>query len=95
MSGIWRQVSPFSGAINSAIFIIIFAFRIYFHRVQNVHTEIEEYRKNLESLVRERTGQLKETNEALQKEIAERMQAEEELIQSNILKIRVYKHIYI
>jgi PAS domain-containing protein len=84
MSGIWKQVSPFSGAINTAIFIIIFAFGIYFHRVQNAHAEIETYRKNLESLVRERTGQLKETNKALQNEIAERKQAEEELIQSNI-----------
>ncbi len=84
MSDIWKQISPFSGAINSAIFIIIFAFGIYFHRVQKVHTEIEEYRKNLESLVQERTGQLKETNEALQNEIAERIQAEKELKQSNI-----------
>ena len=84
MSDIWKQISPFSGAINSAIFIIIFAFGIYFHRVQKVHTEIEEYRKNLESLVQERTGQLEETNEALQNEIAERIQAEKELRQSNI-----------
>jgi len=84
MPDIWKQISPFSGAINSAIFIIIFAFGIYFHRVQKVHTEIEEYRKNLESLVQERTGQLKETNETLQNEIAERIQAEKELRQSNI-----------
>ena len=84
MSDIWKQISPFSGAINSAIFIIIFAFGIYFHRVQKVHTEIEEYRKNLESLVQERTGQLEETNETLQNEIAERIQAEKELRQSNI-----------
>jgi len=84
MPGIWKHISPFSGAINSAIFIIIFAFGIYFHRVQNVHTEIEEYRKDLEALVKERTGQLKEVNYALQNEIAERMQAEEGLRQSNI-----------
>jgi len=84
MPEIWTQISPFSGAINSAIFIIIFAFGIYFHRVQNVHTEIEVYRKNLESIVKERTGQLKETNKALQLEITERMQAEEGLRQSNI-----------
>jgi PAS domain-containing protein len=84
MFDIWKQISPFSGAINSAIFIIIFAFGIYFHRVQKVHTEIEEYRKNLESLVQERAGQLEETNETLQNEIAERIQAERELRQSNI-----------
>ena len=84
MPDIWKQISPFSGAINTAIFIIIFAFGIYFHRVQKVHTEIEEYRKNLESIVKERTGQLKEINIALQNEITERTQAEEELRQSNI-----------
>ncbi len=61
MSDIWKQISPFSGAINSAIFTIIFAFGIYFHRVQKVHIEIEEYRKDLESIVKKRTGQLKET----------------------------------
>ena len=84
MPGIWAHISPFSGAINSAIFIIIFAFGIYFHRVQKVHTEVEAYRKNLESLVRERTGQLKEVNIALQNEISERVQIEKELRQSNI-----------
>lgn len=81
---LWEQIAPFSGAINSAIFIIIFAFGIYFHRVQKVHTEIEDYRKNLESLVKERTQQLKEANRALQIEITERTLAEKELRQANI-----------
>ena len=84
MPHIWKQISPFSGAINSAIFIIIFAFGIYFHRVQKVHTEIEEYRKDLESIVKKRTVQLKETNKALQLEITERMLAERDLRQSNL-----------
>jgi len=84
MPEIWKQISPFSGAINSATFIIIFAFGIYFHRVQRVHTEIEEYRKNLESLVLKRTEQLEETNTALHNEIAERVQAEKKLKQSHI-----------
>jgi len=84
MPGIWNQISPFSGAVNSAIFIIIFAFGIYFHRVQKVHEEIEKFRKNLESLVDERTTQLTETNQALQNEIAERVHIENELRQANI-----------
>jgi len=84
MTGLWNLISPFSGAINSAIFIIIFAFGIYFHRVQKVNLEIEKYRKDLESLVAERTGQLKETNRALQNEILERKHFEEELRLSNI-----------
>ena len=84
MTAAWNLISPFSGAINSAIFIIIFAFGIYFHRVQKVNLEIEKYRKDLESLVVERTGQLKDTNKALQNEISERRHVEEELRQANI-----------
>lgn len=84
MPDIWDQFAPFSGAINSAIFIIIFAFGIYFHRVQKVHVEIEKYRKNLESVVIERTAQLKESNRALQNEINERTHIEDELRQANI-----------
>ncbi|MFC1837706.1 hypothetical protein ACFLYW_03395 [Thermodesulfobacteriota bacterium] len=80
----WNHISPFSGAVNSAIFIIIFAFGIYFHRVQKVHTEIEEYREGLESLVKDRTAQLKETNFALHNEIYERSKIENELRQANI-----------
>ena len=79
----WKQISPFSGAINSAMFIVIFAFGIYFHRVQKVHAEIEQYRKNLESLVVERTGQLKKSNKALQNEINERKQIEKALMESD------------
>ena len=63
---IWKQISPFSGAVNSAMFIVIFAFGIYFHRVQKVHAEIEQYRKNLETLVEKRTVQLEDANTALQ-----------------------------
>jgi len=84
MTSAWNQIAPFSGAINSAIFIIIFAFGIYFHRVQKVNMEIEKYRINLESLVTERTAQLNETNDALQNEIIERRHIEDELRQSNI-----------
>jgi len=84
LSDTWNLIAPFSGAINSAIFIIIFAFGIYFHRVQKVNLEIERYRKNLESLVHDRTSQLNKSNLALQNEIVERKNIEEELRQSNI-----------
>lgn len=84
MPSVWNRISPFSGAINTATFIIIFAFGIYFHRVQRVNLEIEKYRINLESLVSERTAQLNELNKALQIEIADRRHIEEELRQSNI-----------
>lgn len=84
MTNAWEQIAPFSGAINSAIFIIIFAFGIYFHRVQKVHLEIEKYRKNLEAVVVERTAQLNESNMALQNEIDERTHVENELRRSNL-----------
>jgi PAS domain S-box-containing protein len=79
---IWKQISPFSGAINSAIFIVIFAFGIYFHRFQKVHLEIEKYKNNLELLVKERTAELAKTNSALENEIIERREAEEKIRQS-------------
>ncbi len=84
MSSVWNRIAPFSGAINSAIFIIIFAFGIYFHRVQKIHSEIEKYRIGLESLVKERTQQLQETNIALHNEIFERSLAQKELKQAYI-----------
>ncbi len=84
MPAAWEQIAPFSGAINSAIFIIVFAFGIYFHRVQKVHVEIEKYRKNLEAVVVERTAQLNDSNKALQNEINERTHIEDELRQSNL-----------
>ncbi len=84
MPAAWEHISPFSGAINSAIFIIIFAFGLYFHRVQKVHLEIEKYRRNLEEVVVERTGQLNESNKALQNEINERQHIENELRRANL-----------
>ncbi|NIM06687.1 MAG: histidine kinase, partial [Armatimonadetes bacterium] len=41
--------------------------------------ELTEYRDHLQELVEERTAELRRANERLQKEIAEREQAEEEL----------------
>ncbi len=79
---IWKQISPFSGAINSATFIVIFAFGIYFHRFQKVHLEVERYKNNLELLVEERTAELAKTNAALENEIIERREAEEKIRQS-------------
>lgn len=55
---VWQRISPYSGASNTAIFIIIFAFSIYFHRLRKVHLQVEEYRHHLEYLVRERTSEL-------------------------------------
>ncbi|MCP3923282.1 MAG: diguanylate cyclase [Desulfobacterales bacterium] len=50
MSGLWLQIAPFSGAINTAIFIIIFALGIFFHRIHKVHLEMEKNREKLKHL---------------------------------------------
>ena len=79
---IWKAISPFSGAVNSAAFVIIFSFSVYFHRFQKVHAEVESYRNNLEQLIAQRTTQLEEKNIALQNEIIERRKVENDLRQS-------------
>ncbi len=61
----WRAIAPYSGAFNSATFIVIFAFGIYFHRSQTLQTEREKYRDNLEVLIEERTAELARKNRDL------------------------------
>ena len=59
---VWRSISPFSGAVNTATFMVIFSFCIYFNRLKGVHLQVEKYRSGLEDLVKERTRQLEESN---------------------------------
>ncbi|MDD5758016.1 MAG: PAS domain S-box protein [Desulfobulbaceae bacterium] len=79
---LWKQISPFSGAINSTTFVVIFAFGIYFHRFQKVHFEVERYRNNLEGMIAKRTTELEEINIRLSEEIAERKHVEYSLKES-------------
>ncbi len=69
---IWHILSPFSGAINTATFFIIFAFSLYYQRVKIIHTELEDYKNNLEEMVALRTAELEETNFSLENEVTER-----------------------
>ncbi|MDH3329057.1 MAG: PAS domain S-box protein [Desulfobulbaceae bacterium] len=82
MNHVWQVISPFSGAVNSAAFIIIFAFGIYFQRFRKIHGELEEYKDNLEELVAERTNELEKVNVFLEDENRQRKQAEEGLRQT-------------
>jgi signal transduction histidine kinase/ActR/RegA family two-component response regulator len=61
-SWLWQAISPYSGAVNSATFIVIFAFGIYFHRFQTIQTELEMYKDNLEILIEQRTAELESKN---------------------------------
>lgn len=79
---VWRQLSPFSGAINTVTFVVIFAFGIYFQRIQKVHLEIEKYKTNLEEMIATRTAELEETNIVLADEIIEREYTEQALKES-------------
>ena len=76
LAAVWAEISPFSGAANSAVFMIIFAFSIYFQRFQRMHLELRDYKNNLEQLVAERTAELEEEN-------IQRQTAQEELRQVN------------
>jgi len=89
---VWKQISPFSGAINSATFIVIFAFGIYFQRIQKVHLEVEKYQDHLEEFVEERTFELAAANKSLQKEIVERVKVEEELEESRATLVNVFNN---
>jgi len=61
----WRAIAPYSGAINSTTFIVVFAFGIYFRRSQIIQIEIDRYRHNLEGLIDERTAELARKNQDL------------------------------
>jgi len=64
-SATWQVIAPYSGAFNSATFMIIFAFGIHFHRSQTLQSEREKYRDNLEVLIEERTAELARKNHDL------------------------------
>jgi len=66
MGNIWKQISPFSGAINSATFIVVFSFSIYFRHFKRVHLEIDKYKIHLEDMISERTAELGKANITLQ-----------------------------
>lgn len=66
MENIWAQVAPFSGAVNSATFIVIFALSLSFYRFQKVHSEIEHYKDNLEVMIKIRTEELENSKNTLE-----------------------------
>ncbi len=71
MVSTWKEIAPYSGSINTATFIIAFAFSLYFFRSYKVHLELEMHRNQLEELVRNRTAELATKNIELQKAITE------------------------
>jgi len=76
---IWKIIAPFSGSINTATFIVIFSFGIYFCRSHTIHKELEQHKSHLTSLVEERTKNLTKTNLQLSQEIADRTHTEKKL----------------
>ncbi len=90
MAPTWHMIGPYSGAINTAAFIVIFAFGCYFHRFQKVHLDLENYKNNLEILVSKRTTELEVTNISLAKENSDRRKAEEELRQSAVMLDNIF-----
>jgi len=82
MEHAWKAISPFSGAVNTASFIVVFSFGIYFQRFRKIHGELEEYKDNLEEQVDVRTKELEQVNISLEKENRQRRSAEEGLRQA-------------
>lgn len=76
---VWELISPFSGSINTATFIIIFSFGIYFHRSRKIHKELEQHKNHLAGMVAERTRKLTETNLQLNKEVTGHIQTTQKL----------------
>jgi len=76
---IWKIIAPYSGSINTATFIVIFSFGIYFYRSHTIHKELEQHKSHLTSLVAERTKNLTGTNLQLSQEIADRTRTEKKL----------------
>ena len=66
MASAWKLISPFSGAVNSTAFVVIFALSLSFHRFQKVHTEIERFRDNLEEMIATRTAELEKAKNTLE-----------------------------
>lgn len=91
---IWKMISPYSGAINTVTFVIIFAFGIYFYRQQAIHKKIESYERSLEKLAR-KSQSLAETKNALEEEVFDRKRAQEigemlvEELQSTLGKVKL------
>lgn len=71
MGSLWQQIAPFSGSINTAAFITVFAFSLYFYRSYRVHLELEAHKNRLEELVVRRTAALAEKNAELAEALAE------------------------
>lgn len=63
---IWQQIAPFSGAINTVTFVVIFALSLSFNRFQKVHTEIEHYKDHLEEMIDVRTEELEKSKNTLE-----------------------------
>ncbi len=76
---VWHMLAPFSGAINTASFIVVFSFGIYFNRSHKLHKELERHKTHLACLVSDQTRELTKTNNDLSKEVAERRHTEKKL----------------
>lgn len=83
---------------GSALFVLVLGLflwatlrRMALAPLERIEAELSRHRDHLESLVQARTTALRATNEQLQREIAERRQAEEALVQAQ--KMRAVGHL--
>lgn len=48
---LWQEIAPYSGAINTTTFIIIFTISIYFQWHRKAYEQVQEYKNHLEDIV--------------------------------------------
>jgi len=72
---LWQALSPYSGAVNSAAFIVAFGVSLSFHRFQWINDQLRRQRDRLEEAVVHRTAHLGEVNRLLEEENRARLQA--------------------
>jgi len=87
MGNTWKLISPFSGAVNTITFVVIFAFGIYFQRVQKIYLEIVRHQSQLELQVAFRKKTEKSLQLANTKVASEKLRLENANIEfKNLLK---------
>ncbi|MEW6428761.1 MAG: ATP-binding protein [Thermodesulfobacteriota bacterium] len=76
---VWKELSAYSGAVNSVAFVVAFGVSLSFHRFQAVNEHLRRQRDRLEDAVAARTAGLAEANLRLAEESRARLAAMQQL----------------
>lgn len=62
---VWKLISPYSGALNTATFVVIFGLSVSFQRFRAMNLELKAHRDSLQLQLEERTRELSDANRDL------------------------------